>query len=48
MNLKLVGMKIADSAGRSMVTEHSCPVSCGDVFVYPWDIVFGDEEVMSS
>lgn len=36
------GMKIIDSAGRSMVIAHGCPVSCGDVLVNPGDIVFGD------
>jgi len=36
------GTKVVDSAGRSMVIAHGCPVSCGDVLVNPGDIVFGD------
>lgn len=36
------GRKLVDSAGRSIVIDHGCPVSCGDVFVHPGDIVFGD------
>lgn len=36
------GMRVVDSAGRSMVINHGCPVSCGDVLVNPGDIVFGD------
>ena len=36
------GMRVVDSAGRSMVIAHGCPVSCGDVLVNPGDIVFGD------
>lgn len=36
------GMHIVDSAGRSKVIDHSCPVICGDVLVNPGDIVFGD------
>ncbi len=37
-----IGMKVVDSAGRSMVIAHGCPVICGDVLVNPRDIVFGD------
>jgi len=36
------GMSVVDSAGRSIVTAHGCPVKCGDVLVNPGDIVFGD------
>ncbi|MEA3254138.1 MAG: RraA family protein [Chloroflexota bacterium] len=36
------GMRIVDSAGRSMVIDHGCPASCGGVLVKPGDIVFGD------
>ena len=36
------GRKPVDSAGRSMVIDHGCPVLCGDVLVNPGDIVFGD------
>lgn len=36
------GMSVVDSAGRSMVIDHGCAVSCGDVLVNPGDIVFGD------
>ena len=36
------GRRPVDSAGRSMVIGHGCPVSCGDVLVNPGDIVFGD------
>lgn len=36
------GRRAVDSAGRSMVIAHGCPVSCGDVLVNPGDIVFGD------
>jgi len=36
------GRRVVDSAGRSMVIAHGCPVSCGDVLVNPGDIVFGD------
>jgi 4-hydroxy-4-methyl-2-oxoglutarate aldolase len=36
------GRRVVDSAGRSMVIDHGCPVSCGDVLVNPGDIVFGD------
>ena len=36
------GISMVDSAGRSMVIDHGCPVNCGDVLVNPGDIVFGD------
>jgi 4-hydroxy-4-methyl-2-oxoglutarate aldolase len=36
------GMYPVDSAGRSMVIDYDCPVSCGNVIVHPGDIVFGD------
>jgi len=36
------GMKPVDSAGRGVVMDYNCPVSCGDVVVNPGDIVFGD------
>ena len=36
------GMNPVDSAGRGVVMDYNCPVSCGDVVVNPGDIVFGD------
>ena len=36
------GMRVVDSAGRSIVIDHGCPVNCGDVIVNPGDIIFGD------
>jgi len=36
------GMRVVDSAGRSIVIDHGCPVNCGDVIVKPGDIIFGD------
>ena len=36
------GMSVVDSAGRSIVIDHGCPVNCGDVIVNPGDIIFGD------
>ena len=36
------GRKVVDSAGRSIVIDHGCPASCGDVLVNPGDIIFGD------
>lgn len=36
------GMSVVDSAGRSMVIDHGCPVDCGGVMVNTGDIVFGD------
>jgi len=36
------GMNVVDSAGRSIVIDHGCPVNCGDVLVNTGDIVFGD------
>jgi len=36
------GISMVDSAGRSVVIDHGCPVNCGDVLVNTGDIVFGD------
>jgi len=36
------GIYMVDSAGRSIVIDHGCPVDCGGVLVNPGDIVFGD------
>lgn len=36
------GMSPVDSAGRSKVVDHGCPINCGDVIVNPGDIIFGD------
>ena len=36
------GISVVDSAGRSIVVDHGCPVNCGDVLVNTGDIVFGD------
>jgi len=33
---------VVDSAGRSTVVDHGCPVNCGDVLVNTGDIIFGD------
>ena len=38
----VTGTKPVDSAGRSILIDHGCPVGCGDVIVHPGDIVFGD------
>ena len=38
----VTGMSVVDSAGRSTVVDHGCPVNCGDVLVNTGDIVFGD------
>jgi 4-hydroxy-4-methyl-2-oxoglutarate aldolase len=38
----VTGTKPVDSAGRSILINHGCPVGCGDVIVHPGDIVFGD------
>ena len=36
------GIYMVDSAGRSIVIDHNCPVDCGGVIVNPGDIIFGD------
>jgi regulator of RNase E activity RraA len=36
------GIYMVDSAGRSIVIDHGCPVDCGGVLVNPGDIIFGD------
>ncbi len=36
------GISVVESAGRSIVVDHGCPVNCGDVLVNTGDIVFGD------
>jgi regulator of RNase E activity RraA len=36
------GIYMVDSAGRSIVIDHNCPVDCGGVLVNPGDIIFGD------
>ena len=36
------GMSVLDSANRSVVIDHGCPVNCGDVLVNTGDVVFGD------
>lgn len=36
------GIYMVDSAGRSIVVDHNCPVECGGVLVNPGDIIFGD------
>jgi regulator of RNase E activity RraA len=36
------GMSVLDSAGRSIVIDHGCPILCGDVTVKTGDIIFGD------
>jgi len=36
------GIYMVDSAGRSIVLDHNCPVDCGGVLVNPGDIIFGD------
>jgi len=36
------GVYMVDSAGRSIVIDHNCPVDCGGVLVNPGDIIFGD------
>ncbi|MBC8477443.1 MAG: RraA family protein [Dehalococcoidia bacterium] len=36
------GIYMVDSAGRSIVVDHNCPVDCGGVLVNPGDIIFGD------
>ena len=36
------GIYLFDSAGRSIVVDHNCPIDCGGVLVNPGDIIFGD------
>jgi len=36
------GRRPVDSAGRSIVIDHGCPIECGGVIVRTGDIVFGD------
>jgi 4-hydroxy-4-methyl-2-oxoglutarate aldolase len=36
------GMSVLDSANRSVVIDHGCPVNCGNVLVKTGDIIFGD------
>ena len=36
------GIRPLDSKGRAIVTAYDVPVKCGDVLVYPGDIVFAD------
>jgi regulator of RNase E activity RraA len=36
------GMSVLDSANRSIVIDHGCPVNCGNVLVNTGDIIFGD------
>jgi 4-hydroxy-4-methyl-2-oxoglutarate aldolase len=38
------GFSPADSKGRDEVVEHSCPVRCGDVDVYPGDMIVADHD----
>jgi regulator of RNase E activity RraA len=39
-----VGIHPADSLGRIDVTAHDVPISCGDVLVYPGDLVLADHD----
>lgn len=36
------GIRPLDSKGRAIVVEYDVPVRCGDVLVYPGDIVYAD------
>jgi 4-hydroxy-4-methyl-2-oxoglutarate aldolase len=36
------GIKPVDSRGRGLVFDYNVPVECGDVIVYPGDLVFAD------
>lgn len=37
-----VALKPLDSKGRGMVLKYDCPIMCGDIMVYPGDVIFGD------
>jgi 4-hydroxy-4-methyl-2-oxoglutarate aldolase len=37
-----VALKPLDSRGRGMVLKYDCPILCGDIMVYPGDVIFGD------
>lgn len=37
-----VGFKPVDSAGRGRLIDYDCPIMCGDIMVYPGDLIFGD------
>jgi regulator of RNase E activity RraA len=39
-----VGFHPADSLGRLDVTGHDVPINCGDVLVYPGDLVLADHD----
>ncbi len=39
-----VGFHPADSLGRLDVANHNIPISCGDVLVYPGDLVLADHD----
>lgn len=36
------GIKPVDSMGRGVVTDYNVPIECGDVSVWPGDLVFAD------
>lgn len=39
-----VGFHPADSLGRLDVVGHNLPIQCGDVLVYPGDLVLADHD----
>lgn len=39
-----VGCHPADSRGRLEVTAHNVPISCGEVLVYPGDLILADHD----
>jgi 4-hydroxy-4-methyl-2-oxoglutarate aldolase len=39
-----VGIHPADSLGRIDVTAHNVPISCGDVLIYPGDLILADHD----